>query len=114
MKETDEVANSDGNEGDEVALTIPSVSVESPGVETPEPSHPDSPAESKMLIEGDEENGSRPSQAQIERVRSRGMSLLIEARKRVTDEPKTGKLFAFLQILTASFGAFAHGGNDVR
>lgn len=113
VKETDEVANNDGNEGDKVALTIPSVSVESPGVETPEPSHPDSPAESKMLIEGDEENGSRPSQAQIERARSRGMSLLIEARKRVTDEPKTGKLFAFLQILTASFGAFAHGGNDV-
>ncbi|EDO34470.1 predicted protein [Nematostella vectensis] len=31
----------------------------------------------------------------------------------ITDEPKTGRLFAFLQILTASFGAFAHGGNDV-
>ena len=42
------------------------------------------------------------------------MSLLMEARKQVTDEPKTGKLFAFLQILTAAFGAFAHGGNDVR
>ena len=38
----------------------------------------------------------------------------MEAREQVTDEPKTCKLFAFLQILTAAFGAFAHGGNDVR
>ena len=36
------------------------------------------------------------------------------AREMIADEPKTGKLFKFLQILTASFGAFAHGGNDVR
>ena len=68
--------------------------------------------EKKGLIQ---ENGTcGPDEAQKERARSRGMSLLMEARKRVTDEPKTGKLFAFLQILTASFGAFAHGGNDVR
>ena len=36
------------------------------------------------------------------------------ARQMVVDEPKTSRLFSFLQILTASFGAFAHGGNDVR
>ena len=67
-----------------------------------------------MLIESGGQNSTGPSQVQIERARSRGMSLLMEARKQVTDEPKTGKLFAFLQILTAAFGAFAHGGNDVR
>ncbi|XP_076325856.1 sodium-dependent phosphate transporter 1-B-like isoform X2 [Tachypleus tridentatus] len=29
------------------------------------------------------------------------------------DKPETRRLFSFLQILTAVFGAFAHGGNDV-
>ncbi|XP_066300042.1 sodium-dependent phosphate transporter 1-like [Branchiostoma lanceolatum] len=33
--------------------------------------------------------------------------------KEVQDTPEVGKLFQFLQVLSAGFGAFAHGGNDV-
>ena len=36
------------------------------------------------------------------------------AREQVQDQPETRGLFSFLQVLTAVFGSFAHGGNDVR
>lgn len=36
-----------------------------------------------------------------------------KARDEVQDKPETAGLFSFLQVLTAVFGSFAHGGNDV-
>lgn len=114
VKEPHEESNQ--TEDDKVTLTLPFEAQVVPATEAPAPelnndqsSSDDVTFETKELIEEE-----RISEAQKERAKSRGMSLLMEAQKRITDEPKTGKLFAFLQILTASFGAFAHGGNDVR
>ncbi|XP_064651762.1 sodium-dependent phosphate transporter 1-A-like [Lineus longissimus] len=36
-----------------------------------------------------------------------------EGRQEIKDKPEASMLFSFLQILTAVFGSFAHGGNDV-
>ncbi|KAH3748937.1 sodium-dependent phosphate transporter 1-A-like isoform X1 [Dreissena polymorpha] len=35
------------------------------------------------------------------------------AREKIQDKPEVARLFTFLQVLTAIFGSFAHGGNDV-
>ncbi|KAI0218882.1 Sodium-dependent phosphate transporter 1 [Lamellibrachia satsuma] len=41
------------------------------------------------------------------------MTALEKGRSAIEDRPETARLFSFLQILTAIFGSFAHGGNDV-
>lgn len=41
-------------------------------------------------------------------------NLDVEVDELEVDHPAVSMLFQFLQILTACFGSFAHGGNDVR
>lgn len=40
-------------------------------------------------------------------------NLLNSRKAKAQETEEVSKLFAFLQIMTASFGSFAHGGNDV-
>lgn len=69
---------------------------------------PDSPVfeENNVLVESKfSSNSSSGSSSSKSRER--------ETRATIKDHPATAKLFSFLQILTAVFGSFAHGGNDV-
>ncbi|KAK3735681.1 hypothetical protein QZH41_011992 [Actinostola sp. cb2023] len=73
-----------------------------------------SPTDEKQLIFDPDtpDGGHQESHLGDVRLRSYSMAMQVTETK-VKDEPMTGRLFAFLQIMTACFGAFAHGGNDV-
>lgn len=65
------------------------------------------------LIKGSSTSSDDGSGNDIEAKRKREFLDEVEE-KDLGDKPGVGRLFSFLQILTAAFGSFAHGGNDVR
>ncbi|XP_046668415.1 sodium-dependent phosphate transporter 2 isoform X2 [Homalodisca vitripennis] len=63
--------------------------------------------------------GLSPNSSAVPLIREKTAEPLLDTEAKVTvsaeqdDPPEVSRIFSFLQILTATFGSFAHGGNDV-